>query len=96
MKKLKKAKVQMLTSTMVIKIENHTVFLQKKEQEHDLIWNSKLENIDTIVLAVGVTSNNELANNLKEIAPIYMVGDCLKPRDGLEAIYEGSKVAREI
>ena len=32
----------------------------------------------------------------RKMANIFPVGDCVKARNAMEAIYEGSKIAREI
>lgn len=52
---------------------------------------------DTVVLAVGMQSENKLAKELQGLAPeVYAVGDCIEPRDAREAIYEGAEVGRQI
>jgi hypothetical protein len=52
---------------------------------------------DTVVLAVGAKSENKLAEELKSTDfKIYMVGDCIAPRDAREAIREGAEIGREI
>jgi len=52
---------------------------------------------DTVVIAVGLKSNNMLAEKLKEIVPeVYVVGYCLQPRRILEAIHDGFNAAWKI
>lgn len=52
---------------------------------------------DTVVLAVGAKSENKLAEELKSTDfKIYMIGDCVAPRDAREAIREGAEIGREI
>ena len=52
---------------------------------------------DTVVLAMGMRSENKLAEELKGIVPeIYTIGDCVEPRDAMYAIREGAEVARQI
>ena len=52
---------------------------------------------DTVVLAAGSKAENELAEQLKGLVPeLYTIGDCMGPRNSLEAIHEGFKVSREI
>jgi len=52
---------------------------------------------DTVVLALGLTPVNGLAEALKDKAPeVYAIGDCVKARKVKEAIYEGSIIARRI
>jgi 2,4-dienoyl-CoA reductase-like NADH-dependent reductase (Old Yellow Enzyme family)/thioredoxin reductase len=52
---------------------------------------------DTIVLAVGMESENHLVEQLKDIVPhVYAIGDCVAPRNAKEATHEGAEVGREI
>ena len=52
---------------------------------------------DTIVLAMGMRSNNELKARLQGKAwEIHEVGDCVEPRKIVNAIHEASQVARLI
>ncbi|MFC1981241.1 FAD-dependent oxidoreductase [Chloroflexota bacterium] len=45
---------------------------------------------DTVVLAVGMETNNKLLNDLKsEFTNVYAIGDCIKPRMITEAVKEG-------
>ncbi len=52
---------------------------------------------DNVVLAVGARSENRLVAELKGIVPeIYAVGDCVEPRDAMEAVREAAEVGRQI
>jgi 2,4-dienoyl-CoA reductase (NADPH2) len=52
---------------------------------------------DTVVIAVGSESENELYQALEGRVPeLYFVGDSKAPRKAMEAIHEGAKIAREI
>jgi len=52
---------------------------------------------DTVVLAAGSKSENELAEQMQRLVPeLYTIGDAIEPRDSMDAIHEGSKVGREI
>ena len=52
---------------------------------------------DSVVLAVGSKAENGLQEVLKEFMhEVYSVGDCVKPRNTLEAIHEASKIGRQI
>lgn len=56
-----------------------------------------LTGIDTIVVAVGSRSVNEMAGVIKrEGIPVYTIGDATKPRKILDAIHEGFKLAYNI
>lgn len=57
----------------------------------------RIEGVDTVVHAVGGIANNQLYKSLKaKFSEIYAVGDCVTPRQVMYAIYEGSKVGREL
>jgi hypothetical protein len=49
------------------------------------------------VLAVGSNPNFELFEKVKaKKAEMFLIGDSLQPRTALEAIHEGSKIARQL
>ncbi|MBI5967541.1 MAG: FAD-dependent oxidoreductase [Deltaproteobacteria bacterium] len=52
---------------------------------------------ETVVMAVGAVSNDALWQELKkEKMEAYAIGDCVEPRDAMEAIREGAEVGRMI
>jgi NADPH-dependent 2,4-dienoyl-CoA reductase/sulfur reductase-like enzyme len=52
---------------------------------------------DTVVLATGSKADNELAEQLKGLVlQLYTIGDCVGPRNSMEAIHEGFRVGRDI
>ena len=52
---------------------------------------------DTIVLAVGMESENHLVEGLKSIvSQVYAIGDCVAPRNAKEATHEGAEIGRKI
>ena len=52
---------------------------------------------DTVVIAIGSVSNNDLYQELKGIVPeLHIIGDSLEPRHSLAAIHEGFKVGNLI
>jgi len=84
-------KLHILTHTKVIGLEKNTVII---EQEKQL---KRLMEIDTVVLAVGARSNDKLLKELESLVlEIYAIGDAQHPNEVTQAIYEGSKIAREI
>jgi len=61
--------------------------------ENDLVFLKA----DTVVLAVGVKSENALVEALKGAAPeVHAIGDCVQPRDVFEAIHDASDLACEV
>ncbi|MCM1991794.1 FAD-dependent oxidoreductase [Oceanirhabdus seepicola] len=91
-KDLEKNKVQILTNTSVKEILNNEVVIADKEGKQ-----SKLENIDTVVMAIGSRTVNELAAKLEgKVEKVITIGDAVKVRKGFEAIDEGFRVGFEI
>jgi 2,4-dienoyl-CoA reductase-like NADH-dependent reductase (Old Yellow Enzyme family)/thioredoxin reductase len=57
----------------------------------------RIENVDMVVSAVPAVPNNQLYRALKGKAKeLYAIGDCVAPRRIQNAVYEGSKLGREI
>jgi len=83
--------VEILTETSIAEIMDDSVVIANKYGKR-----SKLEN-DTVVLAVGLKSNRELEEALKDKVPeIYAIGDCVEPRKVINTIWEGFRYARLI
>jgi 2,4-dienoyl-CoA reductase-like NADH-dependent reductase (Old Yellow Enzyme family)/thioredoxin reductase len=52
---------------------------------------------ESLVLAVGALPNSELIEALRACVPsLYTVGDCVKPRNIMAAVYEGAFAAMQI
>jgi 2,4-dienoyl-CoA reductase (NADPH2) len=63
------------------------------EYNHELLF---LEG-DTVVLAVGVTPQKEIFEKLKgSVTELYAIGDCVEPRDAMNAIKEAAELGRRI
>ena len=57
----------------------------------------KIEDIDTVVYAIGATADNQLYKSLKGKAKeLHAIGDCFAPRRIQNAIYDGGKIGREL
>jgi 2,4-dienoyl-CoA reductase-like NADH-dependent reductase (Old Yellow Enzyme family)/thioredoxin reductase len=84
--------VDVLLNAKVMAIDREgVIYLQKG-------WTKKIMKVDTVVLATGATPNNSLWNAVKakKKGKIFTIGDCVNARNAMEAIYEGSKIAREL
>lgn len=58
---------------------------------------SRMVKADTVVTAVGMSAESALYDSLKDRLPeVYRVGDCVRPRRVMEAIWEGYRTARLI
>ena len=69
------------TNTKLIRIENDCAIAEKDGKEIRL-------SCDTVVLALGLKSNNRLLDQLKGKIPVVCIGDSIKPRRILEATSE--------
>jgi 2,4-dienoyl-CoA reductase-like NADH-dependent reductase (Old Yellow Enzyme family)/thioredoxin reductase len=57
----------------------------------------KIENIDTVVYAIGATPNDQLYKSLKgKVKELYAIGDCVAARRIQNAIYDGGRLGREL
>ena len=80
---------EIITNVRVIEIQDDgVVFLDNKEK--------KSAEADTVVLATGARSNNQLEGLRRGEWEFYSIGDCISPRSCLEAIQEGYWVGSQI
>lgn len=99
LQELKDAGVKEITEVKVKEIvsdfsengqRNGGVVYEKDGQEHFV-------KADTVIVAVGYSSNNELQKQMEGKFPeTYFIGDCVKVRTALEAVHEGFEVALKI
>lgn len=83
--------INVYVNSKCVGIKDDTVTI---EQEGET---KTLTNVDTIVMAVGSKSNNPFEQFLQSTSiPNYVIGDALRPRKAIEAIWEGNKVGRTI
>ena len=92
LKRLNEKSVKILTNSTILEImEGGMSILDKKSNR---IQNMKAENV---VLSLGAKANDELFRELKgKVKKLYAIGDCVRPRRIIDAIYEGFHIAREI
>ena len=83
--------IKIVTKAKVIEIFNDGVKYLKNSKEE------MLQGLDTIVLAMGTRPENVLSAKMEGSSiATFVIGDAREPRTALEAIAEGSKIAREI
>jgi len=88
---LKERGVRILTNWKLEKIENGYVLLVDRD------WNKQEIAANSVVLAMGLESNQELLKPLRESFPdIYVIGDCVEPRKVYQAVHEGAFAGRAI
>ncbi|MCS5421131.1 MULTISPECIES: NAD(P)/FAD-dependent oxidoreductase [Psychrilyobacter] len=91
MKDLKENNVNIMLNTAVKEIFEDSVLVERNNEE------IKLDNIDTVVMAIGSRSENKLADILKnKVKEVITIGDAVKVRDGINALEEGYKAGLQI
>jgi len=86
-----KNRVKVITGATVHEITERGVVITDKSH------GSKLLESDIVVLAAGAVANRNLTNSLQGIvSELHVIGDARKPRKAIDAIEEGSHIAREI
>ena len=88
---MKKRGVETFTGWKLEKIEEGGILLSDRN------WNRREVPVDSVILALGMASNQELFQPLKEnFQEVYVIGDCLEPRKIYQAIHEGAFAGRAI
>jgi NADPH-dependent 2,4-dienoyl-CoA reductase/sulfur reductase-like enzyme len=88
---LKERKVDTFTNWKMEAIGDRAAFLV------DGRGNKKEIPADSVILALGLTPNQELLDPLtRNFAEVRVIGDCLEPRKIYQAIHEGAFVGRTI
>ncbi|MHB0938618.1 MAG: FAD-dependent oxidoreductase [Armatimonadota bacterium] len=85
--RLGKLGVRIQTETKIMRVGDGVVYVERPGGEETLP-------ADTVVVCLGSTSNDDLAEKLRGIvAQVITVGDAVKPRRVTEAVVEGSVAA---
>jgi len=88
---MKKHGVKVYTSSKVAAITSQGVEISIKGDEK-----SRLEG-DTVVLAIGMTPVNSLADILDaKMAHTFRIGDCRSPKNVMNAVWDAYEVARSL
>jgi 2,4-dienoyl-CoA reductase-like NADH-dependent reductase (Old Yellow Enzyme family)/thioredoxin reductase len=88
--RLQKQNVTIHTGTKVTRLARDTAFARQNDGEIQFP-------IETVILAVGVRPNRELADALEQSElEMYVIGDAVQPRKALEAIWEGFEVGVKV
>jgi len=88
---LDKDNVELIKNCVVEEIGDEIIKVKKNERQ-ELLYG-----INTIVLAVGSKSNDEIAQNIKEeVKRVFVIGDAAEPTGAMEAVFEGWEAARQI
>ena len=91
LKSLDKLNVRLLTSVKLKRFDGHRAFIKENGSE------SLLGEFDTVVMAVGTESRQELLKPLlKEGLKVHIVGDAAKPANLFDAVKSGFEIGRSI
>ncbi|MCX6008142.1 MAG: FAD-dependent oxidoreductase, partial [Chloroflexi bacterium] len=83
--------VKVIAQARVKAIEGNTVLYEKGGHEETI------QDVDGVVLAVGVKPVNQLATEAKgKVAEMYVIGDAADQRKALDAIAEGAAAGRQM
>ncbi|UCD80430.1 MAG: FAD-dependent oxidoreductase [Desulfobacterales bacterium] len=89
--RLKEKGVTILTSTRVLELGKGYAMVE------DASGVRRLNGFDTIVLAMGSTPNDGIYRRLEgRVSELYLIGDAVKPREILDAVFEAEEVAIKI
>jgi len=88
---LERYEVNLCPNAEVIQISDDRIYYLNNEGKRNFIVT------DTVVMALGYQSNNELYHNIRNrFKEVYRIGDCIKPRTAMEAIHEGFEIGLKI
>jgi 2,4-dienoyl-CoA reductase-like NADH-dependent reductase (Old Yellow Enzyme family)/thioredoxin reductase len=88
--RLKKLGVVMITKAKVVELKDGCVVYEKDGGKQTV-------EADSVVLALGSKPNTSLMEAFKgQASEVYAIGNAREPGNALEAIHEGSRVAREV
>jgi pyruvate/2-oxoglutarate dehydrogenase complex dihydrolipoamide dehydrogenase (E3) component len=90
-RKLSESRVTALTSATIVEFTGDGVIVERNGRRENL------GSMDTIVLAMGTVSVNELSGEVKASVPeIHVIGDAERPLKAMDAIAAGARVGRQI
>ena len=89
--RLKEKGVTVLTSTRALELGKGYAMVE------DASGLRRLKGFDTIVLAMGSAPNDDIYRRLEgRVSELYLIGDAVKPREIVDAVYEAEDVAIKI
>jgi 2,4-dienoyl-CoA reductase-like NADH-dependent reductase (Old Yellow Enzyme family)/thioredoxin reductase len=89
---LEKNKVAVLSNRKAIAITENGIHVHNLQ-----LGQNELIEAEWVVISTGATAEDSLINELEDSSiDLFTVGDCVKPRSVMEAVYEGSLIGRII
>lgn len=89
LKNIEENHIEVITDAKITSINSNAVQIEKSQETINIP-------ADTIVLALGMKSNNSLAQELEGKAPLKIIGDAIESRNALEATREGFLAGVEV
>ncbi len=90
LQELRRLGVKMITDAQYIRVTDEGLLILVNGRE-------KLLEADTIVVAAGYEADDKLKEKWRDVAPeVYVIGDARAPQKGIDAIYEGTLIGRQI
>ena len=96
LKRLKELGVEVLTGLEVVRLEPIPRGTRIIARSYPEGTGERIFEADVILLAMGLRSRRDLAETLRGEVELYEVGDCVKPREALDAIREGFEVGLKL
>jgi 2,4-dienoyl-CoA reductase-like NADH-dependent reductase (Old Yellow Enzyme family)/thioredoxin reductase len=92
LKRLNEKGVKVLTNSVIFEINTSGVsIINKKSNRRQSV------NAENVVLSLGAKANDKLSRELNgKVKELHTIGDCVRPRRIIDAIYEGFHIGREI
>jgi len=91
LRKLDQTKVKLVTSAKILKFNQDSVIVERYGSQETI------GGIETVILAMGVDSTNELTYSIQLDRPeIHVIGDAKRPSNALDAIAAGVEIGRRI
>jgi len=88
--KRNKDRIRIIRNVKVMEIFDDALIYMDRD------WKERKLDVEATVIATGSVRNAGLDSLQGKVPELYYIGDCLKPRNILDAIHDASRVAREI
>jgi 2,4-dienoyl-CoA reductase-like NADH-dependent reductase (Old Yellow Enzyme family)/thioredoxin reductase len=99
LKRLEKLGVEVRTGVEVMQFETdaegRTIVVARPYPQQEEAAQMRFP-AETVIIALGLRADRALADALEGQAEIHLIGDCVEPREALDAVYEGFEIGRKL
>jgi 2,4-dienoyl-CoA reductase (NADPH2) len=99
LKRLEKLGVEVRTGVEVVRFEanaeGRTIVVVRPYPHQEAAAEMRFP-AETVIIALGLRADHSLASALEEYAEVHLIGDCVEPREALDAVHEGFEVGRKL